>query len=288
MAESKGPEKPAPAEVPGKVRRRGPLQRMRPYAVSAVVMAVVFGGSAVIGAHVRAKKDDSVKAPAGAAAAPVVVPTGPAVTGGPTARPTGPKLAVPVHPSVPVTVTVYEYLRSPDSKAFADAYGPMLDQLLTTGQVELHYRLVTASDAKYGGKGSQEAASAAACAADQGRFTQFVAEVFRDQPSDPDDDVFAAHARLKHLADKAHKIKSSTFEPCLDQGDHVGWVRESQEDFAASGLGDAPAVQIGDQAVKGIPGSMTPQKLHTLILAEVKRVVAARMVTPTPANTLLS
>jgi hypothetical protein len=287
MTESKGPDSQGRTAAPGKKRRKGPLDRIRPYAIGIVAMAVVFGGSALIGAHVRSTKDVKVTSPANAVG-PAVVPTGPAASADPSPSPSdsGPKLDVPVRPSVPVTVTIYEDLRDPASKAFADTFQPVLTQLLVTGQVQLHYRLVTASDKKYGGNGSEEAAGAAACAQDQGRFTQFVDEVFKHQPADPATDSLANQHFLKSLAGKAHKIKASTFDPCLEQGDHLGWVQKSQEQFAASGLGDVPVVQINDTAVADVQGTLTPQKLRSMVLKEAKRVVAVQA-TPSPTDTQL-
>ncbi|WNI18486.1 DsbA family protein [Actinacidiphila sp. ITFR-21] len=272
MTESKGPDNQDGTAVPGKKKRGGRLRRLRPYAFAVVSVAVVFGVSAVIGAHVRAGKDDKVSEPANAVG-PAAVPTGPADTASPTPSAAGPKLDMPVHPSVPVTVTIYEDLRSPVSKAFADTYGPVLTQLLTTGQMQIHYRLVTSSDRKYGGTGSLEAANAAACAQDQGRFTQFVDQVFKNQP-DPQTDSLAKESVLKELALKAHKIQMGKFEPCLEQHDHLGWAKKSQTDYAASGLGALPVVQVNHTTIKDVESSLTPQKLHRLVLAEAKRVIA--------------
>lgn len=284
MTESKGPEA-GGAAVPGKKKRKSLLDRVRPYAMSVVVMAVVFGISAVIGAHVRSHKDDKVKEPSGAAG-PAVVPTGPAApTPSTTDTPSGPKFDVPVRPSIPVTVTIFEDLRSPESKAFHDQYGPVLTSLLTTGQVQIHYRLVTASDQKYGGDGSLKAAAAAGCAQDQSRFTAFVDEVFKNQP-DPKTDSLASEKELRELAKKAHKIKMPAFLPCIEQGDHLGWVSKSQAGFAAENLGDAPVVEINNVPVKDVQGSLTPQKLRSMVLAEAKRVIKVQA-TPSPTNTMV-
>lgn len=274
MTESKGPDNQDSTAVPGKKKRGSRIRRLRPYAFGVVAMAVVFGISAVIGAHVRAGKDDKVSAPSNVAG-PAVVPTVPSDSASPSPSPSasGPKLDLPVHPSVPVTVTIFEDLRSPESKAFHDEYQPVLDQLLTTGQVQLHYRLVTATDKKYGGTGSMEAANAAACAQDQGRFPQFVGQVFDNQPA-VTSDALAGESLMRKLALKAGKIKMGTFRPCLEQRDHEGWVKKSQADFAASGLGAVPVVQINDTTVKDVAGSLTPKKLHTMALDEAKRVIA--------------
>jgi protein-disulfide isomerase len=281
MTQSKGPDTKG-GSAPGVKKRKGLVARLRPYAVGAVAMAVVFGISAAIGAHVRAGKDDKVSAPSGAVAAAVRPGASPSPSA--TATATGPKLGIPVRPTAPVTVTVYEDLRSPDSKAFQDEYAATLQQLLAGGQVQFQYRLVTGSDRTYGGKGAQVAANAAACAQDQGRFTQFVDEVWKAQPADPRSDALDSVSLMKKLAHKAGKIKADTFEPCVEQRDHEGWVIKSQQDFAASGLGSAPAVLIDGVPVEHGMSQLTPKSLTSQIKAEVKRVVAlAATPTDTPA-----
>jgi hypothetical protein len=286
MTESKGPGTSGGSGGPGAKKRRGPLDRLRPYAVGITAMAVVFGGSALIGAHVRAGKGDKVTAPGGVVGE-AAVPTGPQATASPSPAPSdAPKLSVPERPAIPVTVTVYEDLRSPDSKAFAEEYAAAFAQLLTTGQMQLHYRLVTASDAAYGGTGSAYAANAAACAQDQGRFTAFVQQVWDHQP-DPTSDALASKTLMKKLARKTGKITTARFESCLEEGDHDGWVKQSQDDFAAQHFkGGVPVVQINGKTVRDVRSKLTPQKLRTLVLKEAKRVVAVQA-TPSATNPLL-
>jgi hypothetical protein len=284
MTESKGPDTPGGSAAPKK-KRKTLLDRLRPYAVGATAMVVVFGVSAVIGAHVRGNKDTKVSEPSGAVAAaqpPAAAPTDGA-SPSPT-TPAGPKLGIPVHPTVPVTVTVYEDLRSPDSKAFHEEYEATFQQLLATGQVQFQYRLVTASDKQYGGSGALVAANAAACAQDQSRFTAFVGEVWKHQPTDPKDDALASENLMKKLAAKAGKIKTASFDPCIEQRDHEGWVDKSQQDFAAAGYGTVPVVEINGVVVKDVHSSLTPAALRAQILKEAKRVIALQAVpTNTPA-----
>lgn len=280
MTESKGPGTPGGKAAATK-KRKGPLQRLRPYAIGITAMVVVFGGSALIGAHVRSTKDTKVTEPEGAVAAAQPAPgssASPAPGGG------GPKLDLPVNPSVPVTVTVFEDLRSPDSKAFQEEYAATFQQLLDTGQVRLQYRLVVPTDAQYGGKGSLVAANAAACAQDQGRFGEFVAQVWENQPADPKDDALDSVKLMKRLAREAHKIDAATFEPCVEQADHEGWVLASQDAFAAAGLGGkVPVVQINGATVEDV-STLTPKKLRGQIQDEVKRSVALKASpTDTPA-----
>ncbi|WP_159011635.1 DsbA family protein [Streptomyces sp. NRRL F-5123] len=273
MTESKGPDTKGGSAAPKK-QRKGPVARLRPYAVGITAMVVVFGVSALIGAHVRAGKGDKVSEPTGAVAAAQPQSAQDGAT--PTATPSGPNLDIPVAPSVPVTVTVFEDLRSPDAKAFQDEYAATVRELLATGQVRFQYRLVTASDAQYGGTGAEVAANAAACAQDQGRFSSFVAEVWKVQPTDPEDDALASESLMKKLARKAGKIKAGTFEPCVEQRDHAGWVKKSQSDFTASGYGAAPVVLIDGVQVKDVKTHLTPATLRSQVEAEVDKVVAER------------
>jgi hypothetical protein len=229
-------------------KARGRGGRLRPYAGTVVVLTVVFGGSALVGAHVRTGKADEVKAPTGAASPG--------------------RLALPVRPSVPVTVTVYEDLRSPVSKGFAERFHDTFDAMLKSGQVQLYYRLVTATDSAAGGDGSLQAANAAACAQDQGRFQQFVDQVWLAQPSEVSDDAFVSQKLLKSLSEKAHKIKAANFVPCVQGMDHEGWVNTSQRDFTDSGFTDVPVVEVGGEVVASGPQAaekFTPAKLRSLV-----------------------
>ncbi|MFI0719511.1 DsbA family protein [Streptomyces sp. NPDC021224] len=282
MTESKGPGTKGGSAAPKK-KRKGPVARLRPYAVGIVAMIVVFGVSALIGAHVRAGKGDKVTEPTGAVAA-AQPQTTPVPTTTSTTAPKGPKLNIPVAPSVPVTVTIYEDLRSPESKAFQEEYGATIQGLLATGQVRFEYHLVTASDAQYGGTGALVAANAAACAQDQGRFSAFVEQLWKVQPADPKDDALASESLMKKLARKAHKIKAGTFEPCVEQRDHDGWVKKAQQDFAASGYGTVPAVLIDGAPVKDVKTQLTPGGLRSQVKAEIDKVVAeqAALATATP------
>jgi Thioredoxin len=260
MTESKEPQ-----GLKDKERGRG--ARLRPYVGTVVVLAVVFGGSALIGAHVRAGKTDNVKVPTGAASPD--------------------QYALPVRPTVPVTITVYEDLRSPVSKAFAAKFHDTFVALLDSGQVQLNYRLVTPTDASDGGDGSLEAANAAACAQDQGRFKQYVDQVFRVQPAEVSDDALASQKLLKSLSRKAHQIKAANFVPCVQGMDHEGWVKKSQQEFTASGYTSVPVVDVNGTVVangEAEAEKLTPAKLRALVKKAVAQAAAARTASPSPSG----
>ncbi|MFJ5215270.1 DsbA family protein [Streptomyces sp. NPDC088354] len=240
---------------------------LRSYAATAVVLVVVFGGSAVIGAHVRGEKEHTAKAPTGAAGED--------------------GLDVPVRPSVlPVTLTVYEDLRAPESKAFAAEFADTFTQLLASGQVQIDYRLVRPSDTVNGGQGGLAAANAAACAQDQGRFTQFVDALWAVQPADVQDDALNNEKLLKAVSRTTGRIDEGRFVPCLEERDHYAWVKKSQRQFAEAGFTAAPVVQVNGETVTaptGGAGGLTPARLRGLVKKAVALAVR-QAVSPSPSS----
>ncbi|WP_229852463.1 DsbA family protein [Streptomyces albospinus] len=236
--------------------------KWRNYAVIASGIAVVYGAAALLGHSVRNSRPTTVEAPTSAVA-----------SGGKT------KLALPVKPTIPVTLTIFEDPRNPHSRDFAQRLGPTLDRLLASGQVQINYRLVTQSDKQYGGSGATEAASAAACAQDQGRLTAYMDQIWKNQPA-PTKDTLKNRKLLIALAKKAGKINHDDFSLCVDRTERMGWVKESQANFAAAGLGELPVVQINDRTIPGGAAALTPSKLNTLVNKEVQQVMAAVPATP--------
>lgn len=258
MAKSKGSKGAKGSKEPVTGSRHTGWGRLRPYTAAVVAVAAVFAVSAVIGAHVRSGQADLIKVPSG-------VPS------------TGPNnLAVPIKPAIPVTVTVYEDLRSPVSRDFARKWEPAFDSLLNGGRAEIAYRLVTPTDLTEGGTGSAEAANAAACAQDQGKdqFERFVDLLWKKQPA-LSRDRFASVAYLEMLGRQVHGIQDSRFVPCVQSHDHRGWVRASQRDFARMHLGDVPVIQVNGVTVDPVKDKLTPAKLDALVRRAVVRATAS-------------
>jgi protein-disulfide isomerase len=266
MAESKGSQGAdgqTEHEAPGTAGPRRGWSRWRPYTAAVVAVGAVFAGSALIGAHVRAGQASTVKVPSG-------LPS------------TGPEsLAIPIKPTVPVTLTVFEDLRSPVSRQFAQSYEPVFDQMLRSGAVTIAYRLVTQSDAKYGGTGAAQAANAAACAQDQGQhqFQSYIDELWRKQP-DPSKDTFASATYLEKVGKKVKDLDASQFVPCVQDRDHEGWVSQSEKDFLTARLGDVPVVQINGRAYSAAKDDLTPQKLLSLVQSAAQQAAAQ----PSPSS----
>ncbi|MEU6171667.1 thioredoxin domain-containing protein [Streptantibioticus parmotrematis] len=272
MAKSKGTEAPKaqgePTASGAGISRRHGWQRWRTTVVAVVAVGAVFAVSAVIGSYKRAADKHGVSRPTGIAAG-------------------SPIFGIPVHPTVPVTIEVYEDLRSPVSKDFAKTYSKALNSLLYSGQVQITYQLVTSSDKQYGGTGSAQAANAAACADDLGKtyFSEFVDELWAHQPTDPSKDLFASSSYLVKLGRKVKGMPASSFEPCVQTRMHQGWVAASQKDYASSGYGDVPVVVINGKEYEATKDGLTPQKLTALAKQAADYAVAHPTASPSATST---
>jgi Thioredoxin len=229
---------------------RGALARWRPRAVAAITLLAVFGGAAAIGHAVKENKRGEVKKPTGATGAGGYSIAG---AGAP----------------IPVTVTLYEDLRSKASHDFVQKFTPTLKQMVATGQVKVEYRFVTSSDGKYGGTGSADAANAAACAQDVGKFAEYMDVLWAAQPAEKDD-AFGDEAHLIALAKKVHGIDRATFNPCVRDAKHHGWVRSAQRDFAKDKLGQAPVLTVNNLTVNPEKVDLTPDRLTDIVHQAVK------------------
>jgi protein-disulfide isomerase len=269
MAESKGSQDAKGQDKPTvsgtAASRRTGWSRWRPYSTAIVGVAAVFAVSAVIGAHVRSGEANVVKVP----------------TGVPSAAPGN--LAVPIKPAIPVTVTIYEDLRSPASRAFDAQWNSTFDNLLNSGKAEIAYRLVTPTDAQQGGTGSKQAANAAACAQDQGKdqFEKYVALLWKKQPP-VSQDKFSNAGYLERLGRDVRGLQANMFVPCVQSGDHDGWVDASQKDYVKAGLGDVPVIQVNDVTIDPAQDALTPAKLRKVIDQQV--AVAVAHPSPSPSS----
>ena len=128
----------------------------------------MLGLAAVIGVvAANAGKDDA------AASGPVVAPSG--AQGKDESR-----RSRSARTSAKSTLTVWEDFRCPACQAFETAYRPAIHELTDSGQLKVEYHLVTIIDGNMGGTGSRNAANAAACAQDAGKFTRVPRRALRE------------------------------------------------------------------------------------------------------------
>jgi protein-disulfide isomerase len=180
-------------------------------------------------------------------------------------------LVIPVGAAgAPSTLVVYEDFRCPACDAFEKTFTPTVHSLEDSGATHTEYHLVTLIDGNLGGSGSLNAANAAACAQDQGRFRAYHDVLYDNQP-DEQNDTFADKNTLLTLAGKVPGLRNAAFTSCVDGGTHDAWVKKSNDAFGAAGFNSTPTVLLNGKNVYG-SGSvpLTPAALRQMVRAANK------------------
>ncbi len=216
-------------------RERAREKRRRLVIVAAAVVGVL-GLAAVIGVIAANTGGDDDTAGAG----PVTAPSG-AVGDD--------KLIIPVGATdAPSTLTVWEDFRCPACALFENNFRDTIHELTDSGQLKVHYRLATIIDGNMGGSGSLNAANAAACAQDAGKFVPYHDVLFQNQPQETDD-AFAKDGTLFDLAAKVQGLDTPAFRSCVTNGTHDSWVAESNQAFRAGDFRGTPTVLLNGESI---------------------------------------
>jgi protein-disulfide isomerase len=216
-----------------------------------VVLAVAAGISIAVADHKSGKSSSTDSA------GPVTAPSGAIGKD---------DLVIPVGAAdAPSTLTVYEDFRCPACDAFEETFTPAVHSLEDSGAVRTEYHLVTLIDGNLGGSGSLNAANAAACAQDQGKFRPFHDVLYSNQP-DEQDDKFGDKKNLLTLAGKVPGLKTPAFTACVDNGTHNAWVKKSNDAFNTAGFNSTPTVLLNGKSIYGSgAAALTPDSLKQLV-----------------------
>ncbi|MFI7017583.1 DsbA family protein [Streptomyces sp. NPDC050164] len=236
-------------------KQKSAEKRRRALIVGGAVVAVL-GLAAVIGVvAANAGKDDDSEA-----SGPVVAPSGAQGKDG---------LAIPVgKDSAKSTLTVWEDFRCPACTSFETTYRPVIHELTNAGQLKVEYHLVTLIDGNMGGSGSRNAANAAACAQDAGKFPAYHDVLFDNQPQEADD-AYAGNAKLIELAGKVDGLDTPAFRTCVEDGTHNAWVAKSHQAFDKGGFSGTPTVLFDGKNIYQ-DRTMTPAKLKQMVQEQNK------------------
>ncbi|MFG1806642.1 DsbA family protein [Streptomyces sp. NPDC049040] len=250
--------------------REASRARVKRTVVVAGGLVVVLGIAAVIGVVASDRHSDN----AGRAGTPASAPTG--ATG-------QDNLVIPVGAAdAPSTLTIYEDFRCPACDAFEKQFTPTIHSLEDSGQIRTEYHLVTLIDGNLGGTGSLNAANAAACAQDAGKFRAYHDVLYANQP-DEQDDKFSHTDNLLTLADQVPGLKTTSFTDCVHNGTHDTWVKKSNAAFADSGFDATPTILLNGKSIYGQNPALTPDSLKQMVAAANKGKQPGK-VTPTPSS----
>ncbi|MFF8828955.1 DsbA family protein [Streptomyces sp. NPDC015131] len=252
-------------------RQKARDKRRRTLIVAAAV-AGVLGLAAVVGliAANTGGQDDS------SGSGPVAAPTGAAGQD---------RLAIPVGATdAPSTLTIWEDFRCPACAQFENGVRDTIHELTESGQIKAEYHLATIIDGNMGGSGSLNAANAAACAQDAGKFVPYHDVLYQNQPPEPDD-AFAQDAKLFELAAKVPGLDTPAFRSCVTEGTHDAWVKKSNEAFRNGDFRGTPSVLLNGESIFPSKGNeqISVENLKKWV-AEANKGKKPGTAFPTPAS----
>jgi protein-disulfide isomerase len=243
-------------------------QRRRRTLVVSLVAVLVVVGAALVGAGVVRARDtapDRVpsRIPAGAAAdkSGVTASAGAGATAGeqgPAASATG---------ADAVRVDVYLDYLCPECRRTERALSAALDELRARDGVSVVYHAVAFLDDRSRPAGySTRAASAAACAADEGKFEPYSRVLFAKQPAEQGPGL--DDARLI-AAGREAGITSASFARCVRDAPYRPWVRYVSDVAASRKVALTPTVTVAGRRID-VTGSDPAAEL-TRAVTETRR-----------------
>jgi protein-disulfide isomerase len=153
------------------------------------------------------------------------------------------------NPDAPVTIDLYGDFRCTSCRKFTigGTESSIVDDYVASGKAKLvwHDRLII--DELGGGTASRDAANAAWCAADQGKFWVMHDWLYANQSPTEDASAFTM-ARLSDIG-KAAGLDMSKYQPCLDQGTHNSEISADDARVRKTIAPGTPTVYVDDSRV---------------------------------------
>jgi protein-disulfide isomerase len=146
--------------------------------------------------------------------------------------------------AAPVVIREYADFQCPSCGAFARLIEPQIRAAyIDTGKVRLEWH-----DFAWIGPESRDAANAARCAGDQGRFWEFHDLLYASQAGE-NQGAFAKDRLKAFGADLG--LDAVAFDACVDGDTHRGAIEADLADVRASGFNATPTFLVGEQRIVG-------------------------------------
>jgi protein-disulfide isomerase len=174
--------------------------------------------------------------------------------------------------TAPVTIDIYGDFRCSACFVFTTqgTEKSLVDNYIATGKARLIWHDFLTIDAHDGATASRDAANAAWCAADQGKFWVMHDWLYANQSPTEDASAFTL-SRLSDIG-KAAGLEMSTYQPCLDQGTHDAAIAAEQAATPAQ-VTATPSILVNGKFVAGADANSWPT--YDLIKAAIDAALAS-------------
>lgn len=147
-----------------------------------------------------------------------------------------------------IRIDVYLDYLCPECRNTEKALAAELETLKKDGDVSVVYHPVTFLNGRSSPEGySTRAASAAACAADQGKFEQYSAVLFDQQP--PEGGPGLSEAQLIAAGEEAG-ITDASFAQCVQDAPYTPWVTYLSDVAASRKVALTPTVMVDGERIE--------------------------------------
>jgi protein-disulfide isomerase len=151
-----------------------------------------------------------------------------------------------------VTIDLYEDMQCPICQQFEASAGTVVRNAIDSGNVQVHYHVISFLNRASTNLYSSRAANAAYCAADAGQFTPYHDLLYQNQPAEgsagpSDTDLVAAGAKVG--------ITSATFASCVTAGKYNSFVNQITEQSNRDGVSGTPTVLVNNTQLSSVTAS---------------------------------
>ena len=148
-------------------------------------------------------------------------------------------------------IDIWEDFQCPICQRFEGINGNYINQVVAAGHAKVVFHPMS-----FIGPESILAANAGACAANVGKFTQFHAAMYNNQPTTENSGKITNS--FLTLIGAAAGIADSKYASCVNNGDYFNWVKNIEADAAAKNVNATPTVFVNGKELNRSTQYMDP------------------------------
>lgn len=154
----------------------------------------------------------------------------------------------PGAPATAPTLEIFEDPQCPACKQFETVYGPTVETIVKSNQAKVVVHTMTFLDDMLRNDSSARAANAAMCAAEQGRFHEYVKASYAGQPAR--EGAGYSNADLETFAGQAIMPDLTTWRTCSTEKWFAAHVQAIETASEKAGVNGTPTVRINGKDLK--------------------------------------